>query len=323
MKTKQFFRIITLAVAALIFGLTRAGAQTIEEANELYNQARPLIDSADFKGAIGKLEASLQICDTLGEPAAELKKLITDVLPQVHLNYASYLFTQNLLEESIKVYQISLDEARKYSNKEVEEKSITSLAQLFLKTGNDLYKEKNYAPAILQLKKSLEYDAENTATMLLIAESYRRLDSLQEMLVWYRTTIEKAGKNDKNAPKASERIMGHYMTTGAKLLNSKNTAEGLIYLDSAAAIGQTGDLMYYYAVAYNSQQKYDQAIAAAEKAIALDGNNKENVAKYNFEIGTAWYGKKDNAKACEFYKLANFGRTALRAEPMLKSLKCK
>lgn len=323
MKATRVLRITTLAVAVLIFGLTRAGAQTIEEAAELYNQANPLITAGDNLGAIQKLEAVVAICIQLGEEGSELKQKSIDVIPRLYYNHAKSLFDQNKLEESIEAYIKTHAVAIGYNNKEVDDMTTGALAQLFLKAGNDLYKEKSYAPAIVQLKKSLEYDAENTATMLLIAENYRRLDSVQEMLAWYRATISKAGKNDKNAPKASERIMGHYMTTGAKLLNQKSVTEGLVYLDSAAALGQNGDLMYYYAVAYNAQQKYDMAIEAAEKAIAIDPNNKENVAKYNFEIGTAWYGKKDNTKACEFYKLANFGRTALRAEPMLKSLKCK
>ncbi len=320
----SILKVTSLSIVAFLFSITNTNAQTIEEAADLYNQANPLITSGDNLGAIAKLEAVITICDIIADSAAlDLKTKVVDVLPKLFYNHAKSLFDKNLLDESINAYLKTHEIAIKYQNKEIDEMTTGALAQLYLKAGNDLYKGKSYTPAIENLKKSLEYDAANTATMLLIAENYRRLDSTQEMLGWYRMTIEKAGKNDKNAPKASERIMGHYMTTGAKLLNQKNTTEGIKYLDSAATYGQSGDLYYYYAVAYNAQQQYDKSIEASQKAIALESNNLENVAKYNFEIGTAWYGKKDNAKACEYYKLANFGKTGLRAEPMLKSLKCK
>jgi tetratricopeptide (TPR) repeat protein len=324
MKTISAMKNLILTLGLVIAGIFNLQAQTIEEAAELFNQAIPLISSGDNKAAIQKLEAVVAICAKLeGSEADSLKKQVVDALPRIYYNEAKALFDKNLLNESIEAYITTHNVAKLYNNTEIDKMTTDALSQLYLKSGNDQYKEKTYLPAIASLKKSLEYDGTNTSAMRLIAESYKMLDSVSEMIFWYRTTIEKADKNDKNAIKATERLMNYYMTSCAKLLNQKNPAEGIKYLDTAATFGENADLYYYYAVTYNSLQKYDQAITAAQKAISLEPNNVENIAKYNFELGTAWYGKKDNTKACEFYKLSNVGKTGLRADPMLKALKCK
>jgi tetratricopeptide (TPR) repeat protein len=298
-------------------------AQTIEEAAELFNAGREFIAAGNNKGAIEKLEACIALCDKLGEEADELKQQTVVVIPNLYYGHAKSLFDNNQIDEAIASYKTTLIIAQKYNNTEVYTMTQNVLAQLFLKNGNDKFREKEYVGAIEDLKKSLSFDSTNTSGLLLMGYSYRRLDSTDQMVEYFKATIAAAPKNDRNAPKAVDGLISHYMTTGAKLINAKNTKDGLAYLDTAATFGENGDLYYYYAVGYNAEGKYDEAIAAAEKAITLDPNNKENQAKYNFEIGTAYYAKKDTAKACEAYKSANFGRTALRADQMLKALKCK
>ncbi|MFO7721887.1 MAG: hypothetical protein R6V49_01565 [Bacteroidales bacterium] len=315
---------IRMVVAAIIIMLTgNLYAQSIEQAAELFNEGRAFINEGNNKAAIDKLEASIRMCEEIGEEGDELRNQAISVVPNLYYNHSKSLFDANQIEESILMYRKTLEVAQKYNNLEVFTMTNNVLAQLFLKNGNDKFREKDYEAAVSDLKKSLEFDPKNTTTLLLMAYSYRRLDSTEAMINYFKATIDAGEQNDRNAPKAAEALMGHYMNTGARLLNARNTADGLKYLDTAATYGESGDLWYYYAVGYNIEQKYDQAIEAAEKAITLDPNNKENVAKYNFEIGSAYYGKKDNAKACEAYVKANFGRTALRAEPMIKSLKCK
>lgn len=321
MKTKVAGRLIML-VTAFIFSGTAAFAQTLEEAAELFNQGRELITKGDNKGAIDKLEAVVALCTQIGEQGDELKSQAASAIPNLWYNYAKGLFDNNQIDESIAAYKNTLLIAKKYQDNETYEMTRNVLAQLFLKNGNDKFRAKDYEGSVADLKQSLEYDPTNSTTLLLMGYNMRRLDKSDEMVEYFQATIA-AGGTDRNANTAREQLMNHYMTTGARLLNAKNTTDGLKYLDTALTYGTSGDLWYYYAVGYNAEQKYDDAIAAAEKAIALDASNKENVAKYWFEIGTAWYAKKDNNKACEAYKNANFGRTSLRADQMLKTLKCK
>lgn len=322
MKTKLSDRIKTLMLALIIAAGSSIYAQTIEEAAELFNQGRELINQGNNKAAIEKLEATIIICDKIGEEGDELKQQVIGVMPSLYYAHAKSLFDNNQIEESIEAYKTTMIVSEKYNDIETYNLTKGVLAQLFLKSGNDKFRARDFEGAVQDLEQSLAYDSLNTTTLLLMGYSHRRLENTEEMINYFKTAVEFGGENDRNARSAAEGLMTHFMNTGAKLINAKNTADGLKYLDTAALYGQSGDLWFYYAVGYNAEQRWDDAIAAAEKAIELDPNNKENVAKYNFEIGTAYYGKKDNAKACEAYKKANFGRTALRAEPMIKTLKC-
>ncbi len=324
MKTKLASKTAFLIIAIIMMTAGALPAQTIAEAGELFNQGKASLTAGDNKAAIEKFNACIDMCRKIdtGE-AIILKEQAMGALPSLWYGYAKQLFDNNQVEESIETYKTTLKVAGEYNDVVVLDMTRSVLAQLFLKNGNEKFKNKDFEGAVGDLKNSLVYDSVNTTTLLLMAYSYRRLDNTSEMLRYFKATIDAAGKNDRNAPKASDALLNHYMNTGARMINDKNVADGLKYLDSALVYGESGDLYYYYAVGYYADQRYDDAIAAAEKAIILDPDNKENVAKYYFEIGQAWYAKKDNDKACEAYKLANFGRTALRAEPMIKALKCK
>lgn len=322
MKTRLSSRIKTLMLALIIAAGSSIHAQSIEEAAELFNQGREFINQGNNKAAIEKLEATIAMCDKLGEEGDELKQQVVGVIPSLYYAHAKSLFDNDQIEESIEAYKTTMKVSEKYNDIETYNLTQGVLAQLFLKNGNDKFRARDFEGAVKDLEQSLLYDSLNTTTLLLMGYSYRRLENTDAMISYFQAAVEIGGDNDRNARSAAEGLMTHYMNTGARLINARNTADGLKYLDTAAIYGQTGDLWFYYAVGYNSEQRWDEAIAAAEKAIELDPNNRENVAKYNFEIGTAYYGKKDNTRACEAYKKANFGRTALRAEPMIKTLKC-
>lgn len=323
MKNKLSGIIQTLIMGLIIIITTGSiNAQSLEEAAELFNDGRELISQGNNKAAIEKMEATIVMCDKIGEEADELKQQALSVIPNLYYGHAKSLFDNGQIDESIKAYEQTLEIATKYNDIEVFNMTKSVLAQLFLKNGNDKFRARDFEGAITDLNQTLKYDSVSTTALLLMGYSYRRLENTDEMIRYFKAAIEAGSESDRNSRSASEGLMTHYMNTGARLINAKNTSDGIKFLDTAAIYGQTGDLFYYYAVGYNAEQKWDDAITAAEKAVELDPNNRENVAKYNFEIGTAYYGKKDNTKACEAYKNANFGRTALRAEPMLRTLKC-
>lgn len=314
-------RFALLLLFSLIISLNLS-AQTMEEANSLYSQSRELVAEEKFKEAIEKLNECLKICEKIGEEADQLKQLVITGLPNVWYNYAKHLFDDGKVNKAIEAYEKTLDIAAEYNDIGIFTMTNSVLSQLYLKEGNDLFRAREFESALENLEKALTYDSTNTSTLILMAYCYRRLENRPMMVEYFKKVLEHGDENQRNTQQASESLMNHYMTTGARLLNARNIEDGIKYLDTALTYGQSGDLMYYYAVGFNAAQEYDKAIFAAEQAIELDPNNRENLAKYNFEIGTAYYGKNNNTKACEYYKKADFGRTSMRVKPLLESLNC-
>ncbi len=335
MKTRVIFYQPLILFFTLIMAASHLyGQKTLQDANDLYNKGRELVAEKKFVEAISSLDECIVICAELerGDNEEEILQAITDlkqkamvVIPALWRDHAVDLYNNKKNEEAIVAFRKAIEISTKQNDIVIKEETEKSLSQLFLIAGNDLYRDKNYEEAIEWFKKSVELDPTNTQTLLLLGDSYRRLEKTPEMVEYFRKTIDAARNpaTDRSAQQASSALMRHYMITGAQLINQKNVADGLANLDTAATFGQSGDLYYYYSVGYYADQKYDESIGASEKAIDLDSNNRENVAKYYFEIGQAYYAKKDNDKACDAYKKANFGRTTIKADQMLKALKCK
>jgi tetratricopeptide (TPR) repeat protein len=315
---------VTILFAALFLFLTGVSkAQTIEEAFELFTQSRTLISEGKNQEAITTLESLITMCDQLGEEGDELKNNAVSVLPNLYYNSAKELFDLGQLDAAIEGYEKTLAVASMYNDQETYNLTRSVLAQLFLKSGNDKFREREFEAALVDLGRALEYDPTNTNTLLLLAYCHRRLENTAEMVFYFNAVIANGRANERNVTTSRDALMTHFMNTGARLINAKNTAEGLPNLDTAATFGESADLWYYYAVGFNAAERHPEAIEAAEKSISLEPNNRENVARNQFEIGTAWYGQSNNPKACEAYSAANFGRTAARADQMIKALRCR
>jgi len=80
---------------------------------------------------------------------------------------------------------------------------------------------------------------------------------------------------------------------------------------------------YLYALAYNKQSKWDDAIKSAEKGLTLEENTPAKQARFYYETGIAQAGKKDNVSACASFKKAAVGPLAEQANYQIKTvLKC-
>ena len=78
---------------------------------------------------------------------------------------------------------------------------------------------------------------------------------------------------------------------------------------------------YYLALAYNELSQYDEAIAAATKALELQ---PENTSDIYFELGKSYEKKGDNATSCDYYKKVTAGNNVAAAKYQIEQvLKCQ
>ncbi len=323
MKIRDAARLMMLATGMILILTGGLRAQTMEEALLLFEQSRTLISEGETKKAIDNLEKVVEIAAKFEEEGDVLRSQAAAAIPNLYYNYAKDLFDAGNLEASIEAYEKTMAVAQQYNDEQTYTMTRGVLAQLFLKNGNDKFRAREFEAALVDLERALYFDPTNTNALLISAYCHRRLENTAEMIEFFQAVIAAGRPNERNVTTSRDALMTHYMNTGARMINAKNTAEGLLYLDTAATFNESADLHYYYAVGFNAEERWDEAIAAAEKAMAMEPNNLENAARNQFEIGTAWYGKNDTAKACEAYRAANFGRTAARADQMIRALKCR
>ena len=68
---------------------------------------------------------------------------------------------------------------------------------------------------------------------------------------------------------------------------------------------ENADAYFLLTTIYNAQSDWDKAISAAKEGLKYETNG--NQARFNYELGNAYYGKGDNAAACEAYSKAAVG----------------
>jgi tetratricopeptide (TPR) repeat protein len=323
MKIRNAAQLMMLATGMILIMTSGLRAQTMDEALLLFEESRTLISEGKTMKAISNLEKVIEITSQLGEAGEVLRSQAAGAIPNLYYNYAKELFDEGKLDASIEAYEKTMAVAQQYNDEDTYNMTRGVLAQLFLKNGNDKFRAREFEAALVDLDRALSFDSTNTNALLISAYSHRRLENTAEMISYFKAVIAAGRPNERNVTTSRDALMTHYMNTGARMINAKNTTEGLLLLDTAATFNESADLHYYYAVGFNAEERWDDAIASAEKALSMEPNNLENAARNQFEIGTAWYGKKDTPKACAAYKEANFGRTAIRAEQMIKALGCK
>ena len=73
-------------------------------------------------------------------------------------------------------------------------------------------------------------------------------------------------------------------------------------------------------LSYNGKKSWDNAIEYSEKALQV----RENAFEVFYELGIAYKGKRDNAKACENFKKVTGGPRLENAKHEINvELKCK
>lgn len=115
----------------------------------------------------------------------------------------------------------------------------------------------------------------------------------------------------------------YFRAKGSQAVNDKNFEEALALLNRAAKYGEDKDLFYFFADAYNKQNKFDSGAEYAQKGLALETGDAEAKAKFYYQLAVAQVGKGDTASACESFKNAMFGPFAEASKAQRTNLKCE
>jgi tetratricopeptide (TPR) repeat protein len=138
-------------------------------------------------------------------------------------------------------------------------------------------------------------------------------------------TIELADKEGDTitSGKAKESMAGSLLVKANKALMAKKYSEAIDYSNTSLKYSTTRSNTYLIlTLAYNSTNKFDEAIDAAKKGIDLE-EKAEKQADFYYQLGKAYEGKKDNTNACASFKKVTAGPNKPAADYEIKTvLKC-
>lgn len=299
-------------------------AQTLEEVAAKYNAAAELVNTEPARAA-ALLEEAIALAKKTGTEADELRVMAESQLPAVVFRVAGEQQKAGSTDEAIATFRKSYDLGLEYNDPNTVSRAKNILGRLYLSQGNNAYRANENEKAVGFLKNSLEYDAENARTWLLLGLTYRKLEDADEMKTSMDQAIAKSQKaNDDQTKASAEKSMRDFLAVRAnRSIQAKKGAEAIELMNTALAYGEEAQTYFLLTMAYNSLKDWDNAIIAAQKSLALEADDAVEKAKIYFELGNALREKGDTAGACEAFRNAAHGNYKESANYQIQQvLKC-
>ena len=316
-----------LSIAVALFGITMvSSAQTVQDVADARNKGSELMAAGNLEGAITEFEKCVELAKQVGDDAEEYSMLVESALPGLYLQIATRLNSAKDYPAAVKALEETVAAAEKYNNADVKEKAEKTIPQIYYAMGVSDYSSQKYDEAIANLDLAIARDPGMTGAYFIKGVCYQTLKDEPKMEENYQLAIEKGTVNGDaaNTQKARAQLSKYYYNSGILAQRAQKWDDAITaYTKTVDVDNETekGDAYYRLSSCFNSKKNWDSAITNGEKALDLNPKTTDGIY---YELGTAYAGKNNTAKACEYFK-------KVENEPYLKgakyqievALKCK
>jgi len=309
-RIQMYFRIIgSLLVIFLVAGVS---AQTLDEARTLYNDGGSAVQEGDIELAIQKFNECISICETLYEEEEDLDAESLMITIQQKIPKLYYQLSVNKLKErdistGLEYALKAKETSEEYGDSETLEKSIGLLGKIYYSLGLSKYKAENFNEALVQLDNAIAEDNNLKAHNLKLVILKDRSD--EELFIQASKTAIAAAETANNTEYKEKftQLVGNYFYNEGILAKQSSDYDKALQkiLVSLEFNAENADAYFLLASIYNSKSDWDNAIAAASEGLKYETNG--NQARFNYELGNAYFGKGDSTAACEAYSKSAVG----------------
>lgn len=317
----------TLTLTAVFFTLLALGAQsqTKNDAAIAFNAAVQL-SGTDIPGAIKAMTDVIGMCDKVGADANDLKANAQKAIPAWHYQIANNFLKDKKIDEAQLSLEKSFELADLYKDADTKDKASKQLSKVYVAKGNGLLKTEKTDDAIVLFDKAIVLQPTYAKAYFAKGQAYKKKADFDKM----KTAMDLAISNGKETGdttsviNAKNMMRDNMVTRASKAVQKGANEQAIGFANSSLTYSDKNkDAYYLLAVSYNKTSKWDNAIDAANKGLALEENSKEKKARFYLELGTAQKGKGDTNAACTSFKNAAYGVNAAVATAQVTKLGCK
>ena len=293
-------------------------AQSAEEVYDLYQKGMKAIESKDYEAAINDLTASLnmygKITDFEGiEGIDVIKEGAEQALLQTYYTYGIDLYQEKNLDKALAHFKNAEEIAKENNNSDFASRASSYIVRVYISKSSVAFNDKKYDEAIATADEALKIENENESAYLWRGRAYKEKGDIKKMKADLEKCMELTKDNEQKATtysNAAKIIFAAYMNAGTEAIKNKKFTDAVANLETAVSYPEVHANAYYYlAMAYNALSKWNDAVTAANKALAMD--IKDQSGTY-MELGKAYEGLSKKTEACNAYK-------KVTAEPFKKS----
>ena len=310
-------------IASLTLG---AQSQTRNDAAIAFNAAVQLANT-DMPGAIKAMTDVISMCDKAGADANDLKANAQKAIPGWYYQIANNFLKDKKIDDAQVALEKSLELAELYTIADAKTKASDQLSRVYLSKGYAQLKANKTDEAIVLFDKAIKTQPAYAKAYFGKGQACLKKGDLDKMKEAMDLAISHGKETgDTTAVSNAKNLMRDNMITRSSKAVQKGANDQAINFANASLTYNDHNPAAYYllAVAYNKTSKWDDAIEAANKGLALEDNSKEKKARYYFELGNAQKGKGNTTAACSSFKNAAYGVNAAAATYQVTTvLKCK
>ncbi|NOX86154.1 MAG: tetratricopeptide repeat protein [Chlorobi bacterium] len=299
-------------------------AQTVEDAGLKYNEANTAFQNKQYANAITLYKDALSMAEAAGPDADQLKGNIQTQLVNAFYKNGIALYKQKKYDESVKSLREGQSLAKSVGNNSMASKIEGIIPKIYSSKGLSLVKQKKLDDALAAFQEARTVNPKCVISFYGESIAYKDMGDMEKMKASVEKAIEYGSENPKMkkyADKAKTVAAKALLSEATKELQKEHSATAVKYFnDSFKYKPGDAEAYFYLAIAYNKLKKYDDAITAANKAIEMKQNDKSDIY---FQLGLAYEGKGNTAKACSSFKKVTSGDNVEAAKyEMTQKLKC-
>jgi len=320
----KFFLKSALIMGLMIFGLN-VFAQSVDEAGQKFNAANEQFKANAFSKAVTLYEEALKIAKKAGPDASDLQAKIEDQLVNAYFKNGITFYKRRQFDQAIAQLRKTKDLAKSIQNAKFVKLGTTYVARVYSTKGLVAIKKKDYANASNQFAEALKEKPDCVNALygkVLVARGQGNMEKMMTLVDKLGSMGATNSRAAKTYAKAKNVAFKTLLSNGASELQKEHVSKALGYLKDAEKYHAGNSLLFYYeAIANVKLSKWSDAVAAANKAIALAKNDKSDMY---FTLGQAYQGKGDKTNACKAFKNVIKGPNVAAAKYQIKQvLKCK
>jgi len=322
-KYKKMNKIKKFVLVAIISSIPLfAGSQTLKEANDAYNEASKII-AFNKEGTIELFEKALKICKTLGAEGDTTRWKIEGFMAGLYYEIGNASYKEKKYKDAIPKLRKAIEVAEEYKDQNYKNRSTKLLANSYYNLGNAAVNGNKLDSAILFYMESINIESK-AYKWFNIGQIYLKKSDEAQMEETMNRTLEMArSENDTATISKTNKLCRQYFYSQGKVLQTKNTAKSIEYLDKAVKYDpKFADAYWIKTQICYKLKKWTDAADAANSAITNESDANEKY-KYYFKLGWIYVYLQDGVKACDAFKHASRSKEfEEEAKVNMKNLKC-
>ncbi|MBO4475995.1 MAG: tetratricopeptide repeat protein [Bacteroidales bacterium] len=287
---------ILVSIAALFAAAAVVSAQNMADATETAKLANDSLAAEDYQTALTGFQEALKMAEACGDEGLELVATCKNVIPNILSRIAKNELKAGNFDAALAAFDKTVAVANEYDQAEVAADAAKLIPEVWLRKGNALLNNKDFAAAAESYAKLRELDPSNGVAALrhgMALEGSGNAEAAEEA---YKAAA--ANGQEKNA---NSQLGKMYLKRALASLKAKKYADAVKEADQANEYSPNPQALQIAGQASQLGGKNADAIKYFEAYLEAAPTAK-NAGQIAYTVGALYQQAKNNAKAKEYFQ---------------------